>query len=61
MPKRKRLTLIDKIKNILAIQGIIFIALKIIQYIQDIPIVQRWGLRMIAKGWLSQWGFEWLV
>ena len=59
--KTKRLSLIDKIRNVLAIQGLIFIGIKLLGYLSSLPFFERWAFRMIAKGWLSQWGFEWLV
>ena len=59
--KKKKINLIDKIKTALAIQGAIFIGIKLLGYLSSLPFFERWAFRMIAKGWLSQWGFEWLV
>lgn len=61
MARRKKLSLLDKIKNVLAIQGLIYVCLKLLQWISTIPILQRIAARYIVKGWLSNWDLHWLI
>ena len=57
-PKKKRhrkVSLIDRIKTALAVQGSIFIGIKMLTYIAELGIVKRYAIKLMWKGYLSQW------
>jgi len=57
----KRLSLLHKLILFFALQGVYFYILRISQWFMSFPCIQRYIGRLAVKGWLSQWGFEWLV
>ena len=61
MKKKRKATILDRIKTALAIQGIIFIVIKGLSFIEGMPIVRRIFIRYALKGWLSNWNFEFLI
>lgn len=56
MRLKKRFKLFrDRIKTALAVQGAIFILIKILTYIQTLGVFKRYCLRLMWKGYLAQW------
>ena len=55
--KKRKFTLIDKVKGFLMLQGILFLAIKVSGWILDLGVVRRYMIRLAWSGWLKQWNF----